>query len=339
MQVLVRADAGRELGTGHIMRCLTLLETLGAQALFVCSDTEGHLGDLVVARGHRVHLLQAGLTQAQDATQTAALIGDATLVIVDHYLLDAAWESMMPVPVMAIDDLANRTHDCAVLLDQNLGRTDTDYDGLVPEECTRLTGPRYALLRPEFAAARPAALAARAARSGAAQHLMVAMGGTDAPNATGWVIAQLAQMDLPAGMTVTAVLGATAPHLDAVRDSLATLPCKSVLLVGTNRMAELMAQSDLAIGAAGSTSWERCAVGLPTVIVVIADNQTSGARALAASGAARQVTLHSDDALREAVAPLLAGDGERRQMAHAAAALCDGGGALRVADALGRVLS
>lgn len=339
MHVLVRADAGNELGTGHIMRCLSLLETLGAQALFVCSDTEGHPGDLVVARGHRVHLLEAGLEHARDAVQTAALAAGADLVIVDHYQLDAGWERMMPAPVMVIDDLADRAHVCALLLDQNLGRTDADYDGLVPDACVRLTGPQYALLRPEFAAARVGALAARAARSGPAQNVMVVMGGTDALNATGWVIAQMAQMDLPVGMTVTAVLGPTAPHLDAVRDTLATLPCKSALLAGTNRMAELMAQSDLAIGAAGSTSWERCALGLPTVIVVIADNQIDGARALAASGAARQVTLHNDDALKEAIAPLLAGDGERRQMAHAAATLCDGGGALRVADALGRVLS
>lgn len=339
MQVLVRADAGRELGTGHIMRCLTLLEALAAKALFVCTDTEGHLGEFIVARGHRVHLLDMGLTQEQDAAQTAELVQGAALVIVDHYLLDAGWERVMSAPVMAIDDLADRAHDCALLLDQNLGRRDADYDGLVPDVCVRLTGPRYALLRPEFAAARAGALAARAARSGPAQNVMVVMGGTDAPNATGWVIAQMAQMDLPAGMTVTAVLGATAPHLDAVRDTMATLPCKSTLLVGTNRMAELMAHSDLAIGAAGSTSWERCALGLPTVIVVIADNQIDGARALAASGAARQVALRTDDTLRDAIAPLLAGGGGRTQMAHAAAALCDGGGALRVAEALGKVVS
>lgn len=339
MQVLVRADAGRELGTGHIMRCLALLDTLAAKALFVCSDIEGHLADLIVARGHRAHLLKADIDIVQDAAETAALAVDADLVIVDHYLLDYTWERMMPAPVMVIDDLADRKHDCVVLLDQNLGRRDADYDGLVPDSCARLTGPHHALLRPEFAQARPAALAARATRTGPARNVMIVMGGTDAPNATGWVIAQMAQMDLPEQMTVTAVLGTTAPNLNAVRESLRTLPCKTELLVGTNRMAELMARSDLAIGAAGSTSWERCVVGLPTVIVVIADNQISGASALAASGAARQVALNRNYDLKDAIAPLLAGGEDRMRMAHFAAGLCDGGGAVRVAAVVGKVLS
>ena len=244
----------------------------------------------------------------------------------------------MRVPVMAIDDLADRAHACAILLDQNLGRTGADYEGLVPEGCVNLTGPHYALLRPEFAAARPAALAARATRSGPAQHVMVVMGGTDAPDATGWVIGQLAQMNLPSEMTVTAVLGPTAPHLDAVRDALTTLSCKSDLLVGTDRMADLMAGSDLAIGAAGSTSWERCALGLPTVIVVIANNQISGATALVASGAAQQVALHADSTLSATVVPLLAGGADRTQMSQAAAALCDGDGAFRVVNGLRQVV-
>ena len=236
----------------------------------------------------------------------------------------------MPVPVMAIDDLANRVHDCAILLDQNLGRKDTDYDGLVPGDCLRLTGPHYALLRPEFAAARADALAARTARTGAVQNVLVVMGGTDAPDATGWVIAQLAQMDLPAGMTVTTVLGTTAPHLGAVRTALAALPCESELLVGTNRMADLMGHSDLAIGAAGSTSWERCALGLPTVIVVIADNQIDGAAALAASGAARQVALRDTAGLKTVLDDVLLNSDSCRAMAHAAAAVADGKGAARV---------
>jgi len=239
---------------------------------------------------------------------------------------------------MVVDDLADRAHDCVLLLDQNLGRSDADYDGLVPDACLRLTGPHYALLRPEFAAARAASLTARAARLGSARNIMVAMGGTDAPDATGWVIGQLAQMDLPQGLDVTVVLGATAPHLDAVRAGLHRLPCTSELLVGTDRMAALMAQSDLAIGAAGSTSWERCALGLPTVIVVIADNQIEGARALAASGAARQVALRADVPLQQAVAPLLVDGGIRAQMAQAAAALCDGAGGPKVAAALRQVM-
>lgn len=332
MQVLVRADAGRDLGTGHVMRCLTLLDTLAAEALFVCTRMDGHLGDLIIGRGHRVHLLEPDISGDQDAVQTAALAVGADLVIVDHYLLDATWERVMPATVMVIDDLADRVHDCAVLLDQNLGRIDTDYDGLVPDACVLLTGPHYALLRPEFAAARPAALAARAARTGPAQHVMIVMGGTDAPNATGWVISQMAQMDLPTQMTVTAVLGATAPHLNAVRVSLAALPCKGELLVGTNRMADLMAQADFAVGAAGSTSWERCALGLPTVMVVLADNQKESAEHLTNAQAAVLITLNDCVKLGQVIGKMMTNRSYLRSIENAAANLVDGLGAPRVVD-------
>lgn len=335
MRIIVRADASRDLGTGHIMRCLTLLDALSVKAFFVCKRLEGHLGDLIAARGHQVRFIEPGLEKGQE---TAKLAENADLVIVDHYALDAAWEVQMPCPVMVIDDLADRSHECSILLDQNLGRQNSDYDGLVPASCLCLTGPEYALLRPEFSDARPAALASRAGRDGELTNLMIAMGGTDALDATGWVLGLLQKITLPDELKITVVLGTTAPHLEMVRVKLAELPCYGEFLVGTNRMADLMVEADLAIGGAGSTSWERCALGLPSLIVVLADNQKDGAKALVAEGAAKQVDLYEDLSFRTVVSQLMTQRSERQQLSLAAAALCDGGGASRVSQALVDIL-
>lgn len=341
MRIVVRADASRVLGVGHVMRCLTLVEALDAKAWFICSQTDGHIGDLIAARGHQVHLLADAMPAAEDAAHTAAFAAQykASLVLVDHYKLNATWEREMPCSVMVIDDLADRPHACAVLLDQNLGRDLADYAGLVAPECVCLIGPRYALLRPEFQAVRAQSLQARAQKtpldgSGRA-HVLITMGGTDAPNATGWVLEALHQMpEICETVRISVVLGPTAPHQQAVRSALETLDCPSTLLIGTDRMASLMAEADLAIGAAGSTSWERCTVGLATITVVIAENQRPIAHALSAAGAATDVALHDTAGLSQTLTDLLRTPAVRHRMSAAAAQICDGAGAARVGETL-----
>lgn len=333
-RLVIRADASLDLGVGHVMRCLALAEELGGDACFVCKGHPGHLGALIGARGHRVQYLDPAISDAEDAEATSRLAATADLVIVDHYGLDAAWEREMPCPVMVIDDLADRPHACRILLDQNLGRRAADYDGLLPDRCQRLIGTGFALLRPEFAARRAAALEARAKRHGAVRSLLITMGGTDATDATGWVLDQLAQMDLPSDLSVTVVLGATAPHAQSARARLSALPCRSDLLIGTDRMACLMAGADLCIGAAGSTSWERCALGLPTVMLVLADNQRASADHLCHAQAAVPCDLDDGAQLRGRVRSLLSDPAALSAMTQAAAGLVDGLGAVRVADAI-----
>ena len=334
LRLVIRADASQSLGAGHVMRCLTLageVRARGGDAAFVAAPLPGHMADAVRERGFESHLLEAGLDAPADAAATAALARafGADRVVVDHYGLDAAWERAQPCPVMAIDDLTDRPHACDILLNQNLGARAGDYAGLVPPGTACLMGVEHALLRPDFAAARADALAGRQGRD--LGRLMISLGGTDPANGTGWALEVLAGMDLPAGLAIDVIMGSRAPHLDAVRARAAALPGARVL-VDTPDMAALMAAADLAIGAAGSSSWERCCLGLPALMVVLADNQAPIAAALDAAGAARRIALGEDAALATALGALIADPSRLGAMQRAAAALCDGQGAVRVVD-------
>lgn len=344
MKILCRADASHELGTGHVMRQLTLADALmarGDQVTFACRAHPGHLADMIKARGFACHLWPAdshgivGADPTQDAAQTAQLAQHtkADWVFVDHYGLDAAWEAAQPAPVLAMDDMFDRPHDCAILINQNLGVTKADYDGLIPHKTTCLMGSAYALLRPEFAQLRPQAIARRA-KSDGVKSLLISMGGSDQPNATGWVLDQLGQMDLPSDLHITIVMGQTAPHMAAVRTAAQALPYETTVLAGTSHMAQLMVQADLAIGAAGSTSWERCALGLPSLMMVLAENQRGIAHALEAAGAAKVFDHQDGPQFHTYITQAITQPQNLAQMAQNSLKIIDGDGAHRVVDAL-----
>ena len=347
-QVAIRADASPVLGSGHVVRCLSLADALrqrGARPHFICSGGPGHLGARIHSQGYGLTLLDAGLSPAQDAGHTHAALhaigpGRACdLLLVDHYGLDAAWEQALRPAcqrLAAIDDLADRAHAVDLLLDQNLGRQVSDYAALLPAQAQRLIGPHFALLRPEFAAARAASLARRPPAGW--RHLLISLGGADPQQATVHALRALASCPLPADATLTVVLGALADTRHQVQALLSTLPWPSQLLVDVADMAGLLAAADLAIGAAGGSAWERCCLGLPSLLLVLADNQRPGAQALVAAGAALALGGVADlrtslpTALRALQGP--AGAGQLQAMSLAAAAITDGHGAARVADAL-----
>lgn len=315
MNIAFRTDASLAIGTGHAMRCLTLADALasrGAECHFICREHPGNLTEHIRRKGHTVHALpqaesgfsadmQAptpihahwlGCDWQTDAAQTRAILAEKTTdwLIVDHYALDARWEKALRGncgKIMVIDDLADRPHDCDLLLDQNLGRKATDYDALVPAHCQRLIGPRYALLRPEFAALRAYSLQRRRRQQPRLGRILVAMGGVDQPNATGQVLEALKTCPLPPDCRITVVMGESAPWLDQVRALAIQMPWPTEVLVNIDNMAQIMADSDLTIGAAGSSSWERCCLGLPTLLVVLAKNQENGAQVLCNSRAAK----------------------------------------------------
>lgn len=346
MRVVFRADASTRMGSGHVMRCLTLADVLrqhGAACGFLCSPLPGHLADLVRARGHECIVFgEAGpapMDWHDDARQTRAALGSevADWLVVDHYALDARWEEAVRAGcrrLMAVDDLADRPHACDLLLDQNLGRQASDYHGLLPAAARVLAGPAYALLRPEFAQARAQSLARR--RDAPVRQLLVSLGGADADDRTGDVLRALAQQPPPPGGGLTVVMGAQAPWIERVRAQAAALPWPCEVVVNAQDLAQRMAHSDLAIGAAGTTAWERCCLGLPTLLVVLADNQRPGAAALASAGAA--ILLPEDARFAAALAQQvgrLATDAQAlHRMQHASAAITDGLGAGRVAAEL-----
>lgn len=322
MRIAFRTDASIQIGTGHVMRCLTLADALaiqGADCQFICRAHEGNLIEMIRSKGYITYALPVGTddigsgiasihpaapellhshwlgaTQAQDAEACAPILAGMCpdWLIVDHYALDVRWESFLAPyfgKLMVIDDLADRPHECALLLDQTFGRIDEDYLPLLPASCRLLCGSQYALLRPEFAALRSYSLRRRAKPH--LRQLLITMGGVDKDNATAQVLQALRKCLIPADCQITVVMGATAPWLEEVQNQAQYMPWPTRVLVGVSNMAQIIADSDLAIGAAGSTSWERCCLGLPTIMLVLAENQRAIAQALFDTGAAHLVDI------------------------------------------------
>ena len=324
-KIIFRADASLLMGSGHVMRCLTLAEALkakGAECHFISRAHPGHLLKLIRQRGFAVTALPMEWPPPQvkmqvvgerpeesdhaswlncdwqtDAEQTRVIMQKLhpDWLVVDHYALDQRWETALRSychKIMVIDDLADRHHECVLLLDQNLGRQSQDYVGLVPAHCKVLAGPQYALLRPEFAALRAYSLKRR--QQPVLKHVLITMGGVDQRNDTGKVLSALKGCTLPKDLHISVVMGLRAPWLQQVQAQAQDMPWPTEVLVNISDMAQSMADSDLSIGAAGSTSWERCCLGLPTLLVVLADNQRAIAEALQSAGAARTLDIASD---------------------------------------------
>jgi len=361
MRVAFRVDASLDMGTGHVMRCLTLAHSLseqGADCYFICREHPGNLlekirengieayglplrhdsqGDIKAASS-TPHVSWLGTDWATDAQQALSLLKDKPVdwLITDHYAIDARWErTMRPLyqRLMVIDDLADRPHDCDLLLDQNLGRNPSDYADLVSPTSKILAGSQYALLRPEFAALRPYSLNRRAKSK--PKRLLVSMGGVDKDNATGLVLGALKQSSLPRDCHITVVMGHNAPWLDDIKTLAVGMPWSTEVLVEVKNMATLMADSDFAIGAAGTTAWERCCLGLPTLVLVLADNQLGGAMALAKAGC---IYLLENS---KKVSTMLPGQMQLFQdwdalisMQHACSEITDGEGVTRTVGAL-----
>lgn len=369
--IAFRADASLEIGSGHVMRCLTLADALqaqGAQCHFLCREHPRHLCELIEGRGYQVHRLTQeerntdtaitpgtepepahahwlGASWNEDAAACQPLLAELSpaWLVADHYALDHRWETAvldgLPGPrprLLVIDDLADRRHIADLLLDQNLGRQAEDYRGLVPEGCQVLAGPRYALLRPEFREWREASLSRRAREPGL-QRLLINLGGVDKDNVTGRVLDALTACDLPDDLQISVVMGASAPWRAPVTAQAKAMPWPTEVVVNVSDMARRMAEADLATGAAGSTSWERCCLGLPTLMVVLADNQREIADALAAKGVALPLELADLEASLAGQLAVLDAPGALTAMSQQAADLVDGQGIAHVLAALQRM--
>lgn len=363
--VVFRVDASLAIGSGHVMRCLTLADALrveGAKCYFICREHPGHLLDLIRSKGFSTYSLNQtrvpviddsqaagfgqsahahwlGATQRQDSEDCAAIL--ETLkpgwLIVDHYALDVQWEKLLRVhftKLLVIDDLADRSHTCDVLLDQNLGRTEQDYAELVPTDCQLLIGAQYALLRPEFSRLR--ALSLKRRLSPQLAHILITMGGVDQQNTTGAVLNTLKSCCLPANCTISVIMGLKAPHIASVNKMASDMPWSTEVHLNVTDMGERMSSADLVIGAAGGTSWERCCLGVPTVLVIMADNQKSGAQALQQLGSAIVIGVISEipKDLPSAIYALTDSD-TLRAMSESASTVSDGLGVQRVIRSMG----
>lgn len=351
--VAIRVDAGPHIGTGHLMRTLTLADALrqqGAKIRFVGRELPLHLRQLLEGKGHEFVALPAapvmraaddlahshwlGVGQGQDAEETVAALADLpwAWLVVDHYALDARWEGALRAGagrILAIDDLADRPHDCDILLDQNFyPDMERRYLGKVPSSAALLIGPRYALLRDEFSRLH----ADQNHRDGHIRRVLVLLGGVDASNHTRKVIHGLAQLPAPVP-AVDVVIGLGHPARKEIEAlcSRHGFQCH----VQTAEVARLMHAADLAIGAGGSTSWERCCVGLPTVCLTQAVNQVPIARGLEAAGAILYQGEGGDvtaENIRDTVQSLITQPARVLSLSRSAHQLVDGQGAQRVCE-------
>lgn len=324
MKIFFRADASVGLGGGHLMRCLTLADELrakGCEITFICCDLSGNLFSLLEEKVYPVWKLAAPedgvpLKWREDAAGTARCIeasgGRADWVVVDHYELDARWESSLrehTKKIMVIDDLANRPHDCELLLDQNYYRDlDIRYDGLVPAACLKLLGPEYVLLRPEFRQAREHLRV----RDGHVKRILISFGATDPENHTAKVLEAMTALNRN-DIAADVVVGATNPHRESIKGLCSTLPNVNYHCQVTN-MAVLMQQADIAIGAGGATTWERCTLGLPAITVVLAPNQLRTTVDLAAIGAIWFLGWADDLVVEDYVRAILKGIGSSSEL-------------------------
>jgi UDP-2,4-diacetamido-2,4,6-trideoxy-beta-L-altropyranose hydrolase len=339
-----RADAGADIGGGHVMRCLTLAYALrdhGWACAFAVNAEAPKTVPALADPGFQVVVVDDGAErQARSAEWLlAALERRPELLVVDSYTLDARYERAARnhgIRVLTIDDLADRPHDCDLLLDQTLARDASAYAGLVPAGARVLLGPRYALLRLAFRERRDAALAERAGRAGVLRRVLAAGGATDPAGIGLQALSAVARTGLELDLDI--VVGGSCPDLPALRRGVADQPRAALHVdVDAPAYAGLLSRADVCIGAGGTGSWERCCLGLPTLACVVAANQAAIVDGLCAAGAALRVDFagRAGERVDRALAALAADPHRLMAMAEAAAAVCDGGGTLRVvAEAL-----
>jgi len=341
MKVAFRVDTSLQIGTGHIMRCLTLAQVLkdnGADVGFICRKHEGNLIDKIRSSGFIVHELEVfketkvdtrlahshwlGATQQQDADDCIDILKaeNPDWLIVDHYALDEKWHKILKPfvkKIMVIDDLADKNIDCDVLLNQNLGSKKEDYKNKVPDDCRLLLDCEYALLRLEFGKLRSQALEKRK-NTKRIKNILVSMGGSDTKNFTYDILQNVGD-----NFNITVVLGMLSPHNKMVQNYAKDKDIK--VIINASNMAELMLEADLAIGAGGSTSWERCCLGLPTLLFVTAENQRVVAENLEHSGAVIIAENLKDD-----LQMIVSNFDLWKSISEKSQAICDGFGVKRV---------
>lgn len=356
MKVVFRTDGSTFMGQGHVMRCLTLANVLrerGADIHFVCREHPGHLCDLIVQRGFVVHRLPLaeervdhlaghagwlGALWEADAEQTRQVIqgldGTADVLVVDHYAVDHRWETVLrpsAARILAIDDLADRVHDCDLLLDQNFfSDLSTRYDGKVPPGCVTLLGPGYALLQPVYAQLHSQV----ELRDGPVRRIFVFFGGADIENLTGLSVAAFQELGRP-DIHLDVVMTEKNSRYLAIEKAIDGW--SNIRLHGPlPSLGPLMATADLAIGAGGATVWERLCLGLPSVIVSLAENQKPVSKELAEAELVRYLG-HKDvvdrEKIHQSLADIVDGPslGAWSSRCHKA---CDGQGAGRVVSAM-----
>lgn len=293
MKIVFRVDSSAQIGSGHLMRCLTLAAQLklkkNADIIFICRELEGNLSHLVKQNGYILQLLPANekyvkhlsgyakwltVPQEYDAEETIKILTrlqSIDYLVVDSYAIDETWENSVSLyvnKIMVIDDLANRKHNCDILLDQNFYlNKDERYIGLVPKQCKLLLGPQFALLRDEFYQIKKN----ERIRDGNIRNILVFFGGSDLTNETMKTLNAISLLENK-NIVVNVITGKNNPHNNKIK-KYCSANKNMYYYCQVDNMASFMNEADLAIGAGGTTTWERCYLSLPAIVIAIADNQ------------------------------------------------------------------
>ena len=304
-KIFIRVDSGDEIGTGHAMRCLSLAQTLkkmNFEPCFISKKIRGNISKFFVDKGFTVYYIQSSrLTSKKneiiknDAKQTAEIIvkhkSKSSWVLVDHYDLDFRWEKSMRKYVsriITIDDLA-RKHDSDLLLDQNYNENlKIKYNKLVPKKCVKLLGPKYALLRNEFVYLRKKIIRPRKNF----KSILISFGGSDPTNETQKVLSAIKILKTKKQFLkeVNVVIGNSNKNKDKIKKLCNSIP-NAKLYQNIYNIGKLMCKADLAVGAGGSSTWERFCLGLPAIVSIVAENQQESTKALAKKGCLINVGL------------------------------------------------
>lgn len=354
MRVVFRTDASRKIGSGHVMRCITLAKALqkkGADIHFISREHDGHLCAFIEQEGIHVFRLPKisqeylgddlggyaswlGCSWEQDAQESSnalqALSERADWLIVDHYALNEKWEKYcrrFVEKIMVIDDLANYPHDCSLLLNQNIfDRNSRAYQGKVPYYCDLVLGPNYALLQEEYAELHERA----SLREGAIKRIFVFFGGVDSANLTGRTLSALLNIDIST-IEIDVVLGSSNMR-SVMRDDAIMRKGNIHFHSNLRSLSGLIMKADLAIGASGTTSWERLCLGLPAIVISVADNQREIARSLDDRCLARWLgdTAEVTEAMIGLAASNLIASGLRKDWSLRCLEVVDGLGSARI---------
>jgi UDP-2,4-diacetamido-2,4,6-trideoxy-beta-L-altropyranose hydrolase len=294
-RLLIRADSGTEKGSGHIMRCLSLAKCLKSIDIsFICRTMPGNFCDFIEQNGFHVYRLPSNSSLdasnlpvdiKSDIDDTVEIIKKNEImpdgIIIDNYDLDYQWESAIRQytnKIIVIDDLANRKHDCDMLIDQNLyPDMNIRYRNLISQNCIHLLGPKYALLRPEFREARKNLRV----REGKINSILISFGSSDPTNETLKAIDALQQFQN--SIKVDVVIGISNPHKKLIKETCSILP-NVTYHYQTDKISELMINADISIGGGGTTTWERCCLGLPSIVTILSDDQAKLTKTLGNEG-------------------------------------------------------
>lgn len=363
-EIVFRVDASTTIGTGHIMRCLTLAKQLKQNInekrniSFICRHILPSLHQQIIESGYHFYLLEnnkenkieknndhqswLGVTSQQDAEETIAILQDKAIdwIIVDHYAIDDKWEKKVKTyvkKIMIIDDLANRPHDCDLLLDQTYGRSLNDYKNLLPICSILLSGADYTLLRKEFILEKNSIIKHRKNINFNHITALIMFGGTDPDNLTKLCIEKIKNV-----ATIHKIVIIISDSTNNKNEIIAQYRKnkKIDIHISPKNIAEIMLNADIAIGAAGTSSWERCAVGLPAVVIIQAENQRLIAENLQRQGVITYLeTQDIDKKLISLIEQHLLSKEVYLTTVIKCLDICDGNGVKKVANTLGIVSS